>query len=222
LHNDHHNDHGRNDDDDDDDDDTAEINNKSSLKILPNYNSGIDDDDNNNKNSRNVVGWVSTETHMQQQQDEINMITTKDFLLKESKGASFDNVIVPILFWLGIIVDSPSSSASSSNISSLERPFHHLSQGEQKLIMIVAALALRPPLLVLDEPCQGLDIVHRRRLLQVIERICQSTDMALIYITHHLKEELVPSITHAIHLKDRRAAYCGPILNYNPEDYYDE
>ncbi|OEU11121.1 P-loop containing nucleoside triphosphate hydrolase protein [Fragilariopsis cylindrus CCMP1102] len=198
---------------DDTDDDESEINNKSSLKILPNYNS-------NDSNPRNTIGWVSTETHMQQQQqqEEISIITTKEFLLKESKGASFDNVTVPILFWLGIIDDTP----SASKISLLERPFHCLSQGEQKLIMIVAALALRPPLLVLDEPCQGLDIVHRRRLLQVIERICQSTDMALIYITHHLKEELVPSISHAIHLKDRRAVYCGPIVKYNPEDYYDE
>ena len=211
---DHNHDHNHDDTDDTDDDESEINNNKSSLKILPNYNS-------NDNNPRNTIGWVSTETHMQQQQqqEEISIITTKEFLLKESKGASFDNVIVPILFWLGIIDDTP---VSASKISLLERPFHCLSQGEQKLFMIVAALALRPPLLVLDEPCQGLDIVHRRRLLQVIERICQSTDMALIYITHHLKEELVPSITHAIHLKDRRAVYCGPIVEYNPEEYYDE
>jgi ABC-type molybdenum transport system ATPase subunit/photorepair protein PhrA len=90
------------------------------------------------------------------------------------------------------------------------------------MVLIAAALAARPPLLILDEPCQGLDLVNRMRLLQVIEIICRSTDMALIYITHHLDEELVPSVSHALHLQDRREVYKGPIEGYSPEEYFDD
>mmetsp|Transcript_22914 Transcript_22914/g.46641 ORF Transcript_22914/g.46641 Transcript_22914/m.46641 type:complete len:96 (+) Transcript_22914:506-793(+) len=88
--------------------------------------------------------------------------------------------------------------------------------------MIAAALALRPPLLVLDEPCQGLDPIHRKRLLRAVEGICRSTNMAFVYITHHFQEELVPSISNALHLKDHRAVYNGSILDYCPEDYNDD
>jgi ABC-type molybdenum transport system ATPase subunit/photorepair protein PhrA len=73
---------------------------------------------------------------------------------------------------------------------------------------------------VLDEPCQGLDLLSRKRLLQVVERICSSTDMSLIYITHHLDEEKIPSISHALHLKDRKAVYQGLIDAYYPADFY--
>ena len=46
--------------------------------------------------------------------------------------------------------------------------------------------------------------------------------MALIYITHHLDEELIPSVSHALHLKDRREVYQGPIENYSAEEYYED
>ena len=97
-----------------------------------------------------------------------------------------------------------------------------LSQGEQKIFLIATALVARPPLLILDEPCQGLDLVKRKRLLQIVETICRSTDMTLIYITHHLDEELVPSISHALHLKDRREVYKGLIKDYSAKEYYED
>jgi ABC-type molybdenum transport system ATPase subunit/photorepair protein PhrA len=99
----------------------------------------------------------------------------------------------------------------------LGKPFCELSQGQQKLALIAAALASRPPLLVLDEPCQGLDMIHRQRVLTLVERICQATDISLVYITHHL-EELLPSVTHALHLKERRDVYNGRIEEYRPEE----
>ena len=99
----------------------------------------------------------------------------------------------------------------------INRPFGFLSQGQQKLVLIGAALACQPDLLVLDEPCQGLDIVNRQMVLALVERICRATDISLVYITHHL-EELLPSVSHVLHLKDKRAAFQGSIYNYNPKD----
>lgn len=63
---------------------------------------------------------------------------------------------------------------------------------------------------------------HRKRLLRAVEGICRSTNMAFVYITHHFQEELVPSISNALHLKDHRAVYNGSILDYCPEDYNDD
>ena len=97
----------------------------------------------------------------------------------------------------------------------LAKKFVHLSQGQQKLLLIASALTSRSPLVILDEPCQGLDLKQRQLVLMVVERICQSTDMTLIYITHHF-EELLPAVSHVLHLKDRRDVFNGKIEDYNP------
>ena len=101
--------------------------------------------------------------------------------------------------WLGLVKKD-----------NLNRKFSMLSQGEQKLALIASALALRPSLLVLDEAGQGLDTCNRTLVLNLIEEICQATDMSLIYITHH-NEELIPSINRRLSLEDGKSVYCGAI-----------
>ena len=100
----------------------------------------------------------------------------------------------------------------------LPRPFAQLSQGEQKLILIARSIASRPRLLILDEPMQGLDWHNRRRALGLIERVCRATDISLVYITHHL-EELLPCVTHVLHLREGLALYQGDLDSYDPEQY---
>jgi molybdate transport system ATP-binding protein len=161
-----------------------------------------------------TVGWVSTESHLlwheqTERRRHIQNVTVEDLLSEQTHHASWEGVIAPVLSWLDMTIDDPQQWL-----------FSELSQGQQKLLLLACAIAQRPPILVLDEPCQGLDVRKRRRLLQVLDRLCSSTDLSLIYITHHLEEELIPSITHAIHLKDRRAVYQGPIGTYRPDDYY--
>ena len=59
-------------------------------------------------------------------------------------------------------------------IAAVTPPLHHCHiTGEQKMVLIAAALATRPAILVLDEPCQGLDETGRRRVLQLVERVSQ-------------------------------------------------
>lgn len=185
-----------------------DVHNESSLLILPNA-------DPTDPRS-GAVGWVSTETHLRQHQGPRKgcLPTTKTVLESETDNASWNDVISPVLTWLEV------ADSKESQSTLLERPFHHWSQGQQKLLLLAAAIAKRPPLLVLDEPCQGLDLIARQRLLQVVERLCSSTDMSLIYITHHLEEEKMPNISHALHLKDRRVVYQGPIDDYDPADFY--
>ncbi|MFB5661980.1 ABC transporter ATP-binding protein [Alteribacillus sp. HJP-4] len=73
-----------------------------------------------------------------------------------------------------------------------------LSQGEKRKAMIARALMASPSLLILDEPCNGLDIYSKEELLSTIQSMNKDPDgPTLIYVTHHI-EEVVPSITHAI------------------------
>jgi molybdate transport system ATP-binding protein len=120
------------------------------------------------------------------------------------------------------IANSPPSEVVNQvakwlNISSkqLARPFVELSQGEQKMILIAGVIALRPALLILDEPIQGLDIVNRHRVLGLIERICCATDTSLVYVTHH-HDDLIPSMTHVLHLSEGKSTFKGSVKIFDP------
>jgi molybdate transport system ATP-binding protein len=77
--------------------------------------------------------------------------------------------------------------------------FGLLSHGQCQLVLIARAMVKSPVLLMLDEPCDGLDITNRDRLLQLLGIIGEHTDTHLIYVTHH-KEEIIPCITHVLSL----------------------
>jgi len=66
-----------------------------------------------------------------------------------------------------------------------------LSAGQQRWVLLARALVKNPPLLVLDEPCQGLDIAHIKAFTALIDSICQGTDTTLIYVSHY--EDELPS-----------------------------
>jgi len=79
------------------------------------------------------------------------------------------------------------------------KPFTRLSYGEKRLALIARAMVKSPELLILDEPCQGLDRSNREMVLALMESIGKRTSTGLIYITHH-KEEMIPCISHVLKL----------------------
>jgi iron complex transport system ATP-binding protein len=88
--------------------------------------------------------------------------------------------------------------------------FASCSQGERRRILLARALMRRPPLLLLDEPADGLDLPGREALLAALALLAgEQPAPALVLVTHHL-EELPPTITHALLLADGRVAACGP------------
>ncbi len=92
-----------------------------------------------------------------------------------------------------------------------ERPWLHLSQGERQRVLIARALMPRPRILILDEPCAGLDPVARADFLAFLDRVArQPRGPALVLVTHHV-EEILPSFTHAITLKAGRVAHSGEV-----------
>jgi molybdate transport system ATP-binding protein len=65
-----------------------------------------------------------------------------------------------------------------------KKPLHSFSTGVQRMILLARALVKNPPLLVLDEPCQGLDEKQSAQFVSLIEQICAGSNKTLIYVSH--------------------------------------
>ncbi len=86
-----------------------------------------------------------------------------------------------------------------------------LSQGEKQRVMIARALVTQPELLILDEPCAGLDPGARERLISDVDRLCAKRDgPTLILVSHHV-EEIPAHATHALLLKEGGTLASGPL-----------
>lgn len=91
-----------------------------------------------------------------------------------------------------------------------QREWQHLSQGERQRVLIARALMARPRLLVLDEPCAGLDPVARRDFLMTMDKLAaRRGGPTLVLVTHHV-EEITPAFTHALLLRSGRVLAAGP------------
>jgi molybdate transport system ATP-binding protein len=84
-----------------------------------------------------------------------------------------------------------------------ERRFDLLSYGERRLVLLARAMVKAPELLVLDEPCQGLDPGNRRLVLERIDAIVSQTAAQLLYVTH-FADEIPACITHRFDLTHHR------------------
>ncbi len=90
------------------------------------------------------------------------------------------------------------------------RQWAFLSQGERQRVLIARALMARPRLLILDEPCAGLDPAAREEFLRFIDTLARrGRGPALIFVTHHV-EEIMPALTHALVLRGGAVFASGP------------
>jgi iron complex transport system ATP-binding protein len=90
-----------------------------------------------------------------------------------------------------------------------KRPWQVLSQGERQRVLIARALMADPPLLILDEPCAGLDPVARERFVAFLGRLGRKRGgPAIILVTHHV-EEIAPVFTHALLLRQGTVVASG-------------
>ncbi|NVK31239.1 MAG: molybdate ABC transporter ATP-binding protein ModF [Gammaproteobacteria bacterium] len=69
--------------------------------------------------------------------------------------------------------------------SQANTPYNSLSFGAQRMLLIARAMVKHPPLLILDEPCLGLDELNRHKVLALIERICADNQTTVLYVNHH-------------------------------------
>lgn len=81
-----------------------------------------------------------------------------------------------------------------------DRPFLHLSSGEQRMCLLTRAFVKSPDLLILDEPFHGLDDERRLLATRIIEDYCKDPEVTLIIVSHYA-DELPRGITHHLELK---------------------
>lgn len=92
-----------------------------------------------------------------------------------------------------------------------DRPYGVLSQGERQRVLIARALVARPALLILDEPCAGLDPVAREIFLRDLDGFLDAPEApTAVFVTHHV-EEIPARATHALLLRGGRVLAKGPI-----------
>jgi molybdate transport system ATP-binding protein len=70
----------------------------------------------------------------------------------------------------------------------LQRPFGYLSYGQQRMVLIARSVIKKPCILILDEPCQGLDPANRRNVLSMADAVTRKTETQLIYVSHAADE----------------------------------
>jgi molybdate transport system ATP-binding protein len=90
------------------------------------------------------------------------------------------------------------------------RLFGELSFAEQRLVLLARAVVKEPALLILDEPCQGLDSDQRRLLLAAVDQVIGESGASLLYVTH-LPREVPRCITHRLRLKRGEIQLAEPV-----------
>ena len=84
-----------------------------------------------------------------------------------------------------------------------------LSTGEKRRCLIARAMAVKPDLLILDEPTAGMDVAGREQVIAVIQQILLKPDApTVLFITHHV-EELPPTTSQVILLRDGQITADG-------------
>ena len=71
-----------------------------------------------------------------------------------------------------------------------DETFTSQSYGDQRLLLIARAMVKHPPLLILDEPCLGLDDMNRQLVLSLIELICARSESTVLYVNHHANDKI--------------------------------
>jgi len=86
--------------------------------------------------------------------------------------------------------------------------FGRVSDGVRRLVLVARALVKAPRILVLDEPCQGLDEPNRARIMAAVEQIADQGTCTVVFVTHHATE--IPAcITHVLGLTGGRVTRCA-------------
>ncbi|TVY10166.1 ABC transporter ATP-binding protein [Paenibacillus cremeus] len=96
------------------------------------------------------------------------------------------------------------------------QPLGTLSQGERKKVMLARSLMTEPSILIMDEPCSGLDLFEREKLLETVN-VLRQKHITVIYVTHHI-EEIMPMFSHVFLIDQGRIIASGAKQEVLTED----
>jgi molybdate transport system ATP-binding protein len=81
------------------------------------------------------------------------------------------------------------------------QPFNQLSYGNQRLVLIARAMVKQPSLLILDEPCLGLDAPNRSLVLSLVRQLIKNRHTTVLYVSHDVQDRLA-EIPHTLSLSE--------------------
>ena len=146
------------------------------------------------------IGWVSPELQLH----------------FDDTVSVFDVVVSGFQETIGVFQAPTSRQAAASRrwlrhfglLDSAHDPLFSLSAGLQRMTLLARALVKQPRLLILDEPCQGLDPAHRRLIIQNVDALIRAGAITAIFVTHR-PEEIPGSVKKVLRLgKGRRPQHC--------------
>ena len=83
--------------------------------------------------------------------------------------------------------------------------FQSLAEGDKRLTLIARAMVKQPALLILDEPCNNLDTLNRRKVLAVVQQLMQRSNSTVLYVNHQ-REDVLDGISQQLDMSDYRPA----------------
>ncbi|MFP6838749.1 MAG: ATP-binding cassette domain-containing protein [Pseudohongiellaceae bacterium] len=125
-------------------------------------------------------------------------IVSNELHNKYVKGWKVLDVVVSGFFnSVGLYDDSGSAEINAARqwlaalgIEALQQHYYHeISFGQQRLALLARAMVKHPRVLILDEPCVGLDDYHRRLILQTLDVIASQLHTNLVYVSHVVGEQ---------------------------------
>ena len=158
---------------------------------------------------RKSIGWVSTAI-----QEKLYIRETAEEIVLSGRFASIG------------LYDKPTKKDRERAYYLLEyfdcthladRPYLSLSQGEKQRVLIARGLMSAPPLLILDEPCTGIDIIAKEQLLSMIKKLSLENAPTMIYVTHHT-EEILDVFSHTLLLRRGQVHSSGKTAALLTED----
>ncbi len=87
-----------------------------------------------------------------------------------------------------------------------QQPFRSLSWGQQRLLLIARAMVKHPPVLILDEPLQGLDAANRILVKHFIDQLVNNSATQLLFVSHHT-QDAPACITHLFEFIAKNGKY---------------
>lgn len=141
------------------------------------------------------IGYVSPELH----------------LFFEQHNSCFDVIASGLFDTIGLFRQISTDQAEQVNLwmelfqlqKIKQRPLFQLSLGQQRMVLLARALIKNPPLLILDEPAQGLDEEQAVYFKNSIDAFCSHFGTTLLYVSHYAKD--IPAcVTHFLKLEKSR------------------
>ena len=146
------------------------------------------------------IGFVSPEMHQYLTgRQKVNDVICSGFFGSEGlyqKPTSFQRKLA--VKWLGLI--------GLKHLN--EKSFETLSASAQRMVLVVRTMVKNPPLIILDEPFQGLDACNIERLKNLLNTIAENTNCSMIFVSH-FEEEIPSSFKFELRLHGGRIDYLG-------------